>query len=210
MFVIDIKLWRLQIDHGMSAFRGMSALYSNRRLWSIIVRTWTILLMIVLWLYFKFHSCTVNTFALRSFVSNRLFYNLLVQIYVVSSKDQKKIWIDNLKNVKCVVPQISKIVMVKRHYVLVANSFTSDPLKGWGRKFYITCIISTQAKHCFSDEKCINIILKFYRSNSFSYPCNCDGRCKNGVNCSCSEGSRNHCKHCRYVKCKSYVWIIFI
>ena len=146
MFVIDIKLWRLQIDHGMSAFRGMSALYSNRRLWSIIVRTWTILLMIVLWLYFKFLSCTVNTFALRSFVSNRLFYNLLVQIYVVSSKDQKKIWIDNLKNVKYVVPQISKIVMVKRHYVLVANSFTSDPLKGWGRKFYITCIISTQAK----------------------------------------------------------------
>ena len=146
MFFIDIKLWRLQIDHGMSAFRGMSALYSNRRLWSIIVRTWTILLMIVLWLYFKFLSCTVNTFALRSFVSNRLFYNLLVQIYVVSSKDQKKIWIDNLKNVKYVVPQISKIVMVKFHYVLVANSFTTDPLKRWGRKFYITCIISTQAK----------------------------------------------------------------
>ena len=58
--------------------------------------------------------------------------------------------------------------------------------------------------------KFINILLTFYfcyiSSSSFSYTCNCAQNCeaRNSVMCNIgSDGKRNHCKYCRYVKYSS-------
>ena len=115
-------------------------------MWSVLVRTCTILLLIFQWLYLWFPQLYFGSFISRTYIYNWYFHNHLVQLFVLSCKVQKKIWIDNLKNVKYAVPHVSTIVILKRHYVLVASSFTSDHLRRWGRKFYKSYFILTQVK----------------------------------------------------------------
>ena len=203
----------MHINHGKS-----------RRLRSILIADCGLFLYVhVQYFYWSFNDCifdfisyTFDSLISGTYIYNWYFHNHLVQLFVLSSKAQKKIWIDNLKNVKYVVPHVSTTVILKRHCVLVASNFTSDPLRRWGRKFYKSYFILTPDKvynlsffsylrHQLKINLHICFFFRFYRSNSFSYPCNCDAKCKNVPNCSCSEGSRNHCKHCRYVKCSNHV-----
>ena len=137
-------LIKMHINHGKSKVRLRSILIADCDLF---------LYVHVQYFYWSFNDCifdflsyTFDSLISRTYIYNWYFHNHLVKLYVVSTKGQKKIWIDNLKNVKYVVPHVSTIVILKRHYVLVASSFTSDLLRRWGRKFYKSYFILKQAK----------------------------------------------------------------